>query len=216
MKRLTKFEEKQILLKAYNEGNFLGNGSSRAVYSLGDGYCVKVAIDRKGQFQNHIEVDTYATYGRKNLAEVKAFGKYIVVMEEVQPVSHIIEDAIWLYERRSGSTYYSSYDSDYTNSNTGSDSEYESHTEEEKDLTFEGLTAEEVKEAMMLIEWLDDVMGHTSDNQQIGFARDGRAVAYDYGYMPENHDISVSDTLGDAICEYGEVDFLQVVASKLY
>ena len=83
IKRMSKSDEIAYLRDADSIYNFLGNGSSRAVYSLGNGKCIKVAYDIKGQYQNHIEIELFKKFGNKHLAEIYSYGKYIVVMEEV-------------------------------------------------------------------------------------------------------------------------------------
>ena len=97
MRRLTKVEERQIIKRAIEEDCFLSNGSSRAVYSLGDGTCLKVALDKKGQFQNHIEIETFFHHGKTYFAEIFSYGKYVVVMEEVEVIEEA-EDFIWQLE----------------------------------------------------------------------------------------------------------------------
>lgn len=183
MRRLTKVEEKQILKEALMYGQYLGNGSSRVVYSLGNGKVVKVAYDRKGQYQNHIEIETFGQYGKSYLAEIYAYGKYIVVAEEVD-ADGSVEEAINDYNY-------------YVDDGISCDGEVEIY----------GLTGDQIQEAMDVKDQLDWILGCTADNYQLGVRKDGAIVAYDYGYQPDEHDMSVSEELDWFLCEECSYDY---------
>ena len=93
LKRISMLEEVEYLKRADSVCRFLGNGSSRVVFSIGDGKCIKVASDVRGQYQNHVEIELFKKYGGDYLAEIYAYGKYIVVMDEVDPID---DDATYM------------------------------------------------------------------------------------------------------------------------
>lgn len=193
MRRLTKIEEKQILKEALMYGDYLGNGSSRVVYDLGNGKVIKVAYDRKGQYQNHIEIETFSKYGRQYLAEIYAYGKYIVVAEKLDAEGSL-EHPISEYD------YY--VDGEIT-----CDGEIE----------IDGLTGSQIEEAMDVKDQLDWILGCTVDNYQLGIREDGSIAAYDYGYQPDEHDMSVSEVLDWFLaeeCNYDYNRFLQYTISR--
>ena len=89
VEELSRERELELLKRALNNDEFLGNGSSRAVYSLGDGYCVKVAVEEAGIKQSKREVAFYQDHikdvgvDNTRLAHIVSYGKYCLVMEEV-------------------------------------------------------------------------------------------------------------------------------------
>lgn len=190
MKRLARNEEVKILKELMkNEGNYLGRGSSRVVFDYTEDLCVKVAFDKKGQFQNHTEIETFEANGNDFLAEISSFGKYIVVMEKVEPFCmDEVSDAIEYL------CYGELYDED-----------------------FEPNFSEQESESLLQVKQeLDYMLGETEDNLQLGLTSDYRIVAYDYGLQPDNHDKSVSNKLWRFFMENeNEKDFLKLVMSKL-
>lgn len=64
---------------------------------------------------------------------------------------------------------------------------------------------------------LDDILGETADNQQLGKNEDGKWVAYDYGYTPEfETSTQVSDIRDLADYSYDFIfDYLQGILSIL-
>ena len=156
MKRLTKVEEKQIVEEALKYGAYIGHGSSRAVFSLGNGKVIKVAYDRKGQYQNHVEIDMYSQYGNKYLTEVYAYGKYIVVAEEVDS-DFDMEDVIYDYETR-----------EYRIARLEREGADPEVIQDEMNSLIQGLTDEQVEQAIDVKDELDYMLGCTADNYQLG------------------------------------------------
>jgi len=84
MKKLTLKEEFEYLKRC--KGKPLGAGSSRIVYNLGGNVVCKIAISSEGLAQNQREVDCYSSYNidKSVLAEIYAYGMYVVIMEKVK------------------------------------------------------------------------------------------------------------------------------------
>jgi hypothetical protein len=169
MVKLTINQEIEIL---ENLGEFIGNGSSRAVYEYNDDYIVKVALDKKGQYQNSAEVKKYRKYGDLHLARIQSYGKHIVVMEKVDILDYYIVYDIWHSEN------------------------YDEYTDEDKDYyEAKGIDESLFYKIKETVDALDEWNGTTSDNYQIGIVGD-RVVAYDYGFETGSFDKCVSN-LGD-------------------
>jgi hypothetical protein len=84
MKKLSVKEEYDLLKSVLDkEHSFIHNGSSRAVFLLPDSRVLKVAMDKQGRRQNANEVYVYGKEGNQSLAEIYAYGNFIVVMELV-------------------------------------------------------------------------------------------------------------------------------------
>lgn len=200
MQRLTRNEEIKILkeLMKEEEDIYLGSGSSRAVFSYDDDFCVKIAVDKQGQFQNHNEIELYEEYGSEFLAKIKSYGKFIVVMEKVKVYNpDDIQGAI-----------YESEDEDEDGECSGL------FTKDEECSGF--LTKEEIKNLLAVKNNLDDILTETDDNFQLGKAKDGRIVAYDYGYLPYEHEKSVSHSLFQTIRSFDTFQgFLEYMVSRL-
>ena len=80
--RLTTEQELEIL-KNLTPDDFIGNGSSRAVYSF-CGYVVKVAMSTGGMNQNEVEASFYGNHGYSDcFAHLYAHGEMINIMEEL-------------------------------------------------------------------------------------------------------------------------------------
>lgn len=169
MIKLTIDQEIEIL---ENLGDFIGNGSSRAVYEYNDDYVVKVALDKKGQFQNNAEVKKYRKYGDLHLARIQSYGKHIVVMEKVDMLDYYVVYDIWHTER------------------------YDEYVDEDKEYyEAKGINEEVFYKIKETVDALDEWNGTTSDNYQIGIVGD-RVVAYDYGFETGSYEKCVSN-LGD-------------------
>lgn len=186
IKELTIQEEKDIL-SSLNSKEYVGNGSSRLVFRISadiakylnlpsEDYVIKLACGGGGYTQNHAEIDAYKKYGDElPLARIVAYGKFIEVMEYVEPHPYIgllMECYDWL----SGPTDLSNIiHGDY-----GDDEDVIS--EEEVDFIYNTIMV------------VADYFGYTSDNCQIGYAAtDGRLVLYDYGYSTDCTSCQVSD-----------------------
>jgi hypothetical protein len=160
MKRLTKTEERAILNDLMISGNFIANGSSRAVFDFNDNLVIKIAIDRPGQRQNANEIQAYKIYGKDSpLAKIVSYGKNIIVMEKVNPLDYDEVEGII-------SGYYRD-DYDYNE-----DEEYEEPYPD----------GEFIEAVRNTVRALERINGETDDNFQIGYDSNGRLVAYDYGY----------------------------------
>lgn len=97
MKELTIREEYDLLQElSVEEGNFIHNGSSRAVYLLDKNRVLKVAMDRQGRQQNTNEINLFRAHGNQHLAEIFAYGKFVVVMEMVDEQD--IDEMVFEYE----------------------------------------------------------------------------------------------------------------------
>ena len=172
MKRLTKRQEKNIMKALKTRGEFLGHGSSRAVFRLGEDYCVKIAKDEYGVTQNKLEVDMFRKNGRMYLAEIKAYSKFFVVMEFIEVIDR--DDVDYYLEQY----FY-----------------YEQELEDGEDVEWqEDMPINIVSEMSEVVEAMASMVGETDDNTQLGFRENTDVVVcYDYGYEPSNHNNSVSD-----------------------
>src|SRR5690554_313172 len=166
MIKLTIDQEIEIL---ENLGDFIANGSSRAVYEYNDDYVVKVALDKKGQYQNKVEVNSYRKYGDLHLARIQSYGKHIVVMEKVDMLDYYVVYDIWHTEN------------------------YDEYTDEDKDYyERKGIDENLFYKIKETVDALDEWNGTTSDNYQIGVVGD-RVVAYDYGFETGSYEKCVSN-----------------------
>ena len=93
--QLTK-EEEEAFIYCINDDDFLGCGTSRAVYALeGTNLVVKVAMSHGGIVQNHIEKTFFDRIGGNLLAHLYAHGRLINVMERVDDCQYFCE---WEYD----------------------------------------------------------------------------------------------------------------------
>ena len=191
MKRLSLSEELALLQKAYQYGEYLDNGSSRSVYDMGDGTVLKVASCKRGQFQNGMEIETFRN-GRyqDSLAEIYSYGKYVVLMEKICPIGFELVEFL------------------YNNGN------YESEVEHywgEYGLEIASRQGELIEH----IRNMEEMLGETVDNYQVGIDDDNNIKAFDYGFESSSYQLSVSDELNNDLSQYGYNEFLIYVASKL-
>lgn len=198
MKRLSRYEEILIIRAAQKESKFLSNGSSRAVYDIGNGRVLKVAIDRKGQYQNKTEIELYRnSNSREYLAAIYAYGKYCIVMEKV-----IVTEYSDMSDLIDGSRYFNDDSTDsYLTVAEGLQKFYETPK----------LKVETFREAY---NYLCYENGRTSDNYQIGIRADGSAAAYDYGFVKGAYHMCVSDHLYNNL-ENGDFSPLKLVEAML-
>lgn len=165
MHKLSRMAERNLLKRLRGVKPLsCGEGSSRVVYILpGEpGWVVKVGIGSGGFRQNANERRMFMTYGGERLAEVKAYGRYVVVMERLKCVS---------------------YDTGADMACDGDDSEF-----------------------CDVVEWLNEKLGYSDDNSQLGQTRDGRWKAYDYGFLPDERDeVAQIGTAAD-ICSFGSLN----------
>ena len=191
MKRLTKTEEQQIIYSIMDRDEFLGNGSSRAVFGYTDSLVVKIAIDKQGQRQNANEINVYRDYGSSlPIAEITAYGKNIVVMERINPLDTYEVESVFNDE-----PYEETDDDDET---------YESYRD--------GDYVDAIKQTVFDLEGIN---GETSDNYQIGYNSNGKIVAYDYGYYTGGSGDLVSRNLEGFLGNTSERFFLEFLATRL-
>lgn len=175
-------QEKYLIKYMINHNDlFVASGASRAVFScttdiadfLGlpdkdcHAYIMKIALGKGGMSQMQTEFDTYMTYGDKGvLAEILAIGRYVEIMQAVD-VWDFRDEADW-------------------GSDVSADEIYDNNQDY--------MSEEDAEKVADTIRLLNDLFGCTSDNGQIGKTLDGKWVAFDYGYVPENgHDSQTSD-----------------------
>lgn len=103
MKRLSLQDEYDYIMSAWEDNIFIHNGSSRAVFKFGENRVIKIALDRQGRLQNENEVFLFSHYGNKYLAEIFAYGRFIVIMEEVR--EEYMEDMLDLANGDLGTSY---------------------------------------------------------------------------------------------------------------
>lgn len=197
-KILMRGDEIQILKEVLELDEIIGNGSSRIVMAGGDEIVVKIAFDEKGRTQNEVEYNTWCEFGHTGiLAEVFALGQNIIIMERVEEFD--VQD---LYE---AVDYYFAYDDNFTEQELIED--YGTAVKDEERFKF----GEQISQIKSL---LDDILGTTSDNFQIGETPDGYK-SYDFGFISGNYDISVSDTLHEKISEHGRTKMIKLLIQEL-
>jgi hypothetical protein len=76
---------------------YIGSGSGRAVYDLGNGYVAKLAKNKKGFAQNKVEYHISTTTDSDVLAKVMGISddSRLVIMEKADKIRHISE--VWEY-----------------------------------------------------------------------------------------------------------------------
>lgn len=191
MQELTIRQEQEIVnyLKTHMDTLFIASGSSRAVFSLDDNLVelfslygivlkthsiIKVPLGVGGYRQSQRETEVYNNLGSNYLAEIYARGSFLTVMESVD-VDFDFYD------------FYDFFGCDVIGQlNEWYETEEAKETDEYK-RDFDLYTR--AAEAM---EALEEVLGSTADNAQVGLAEDGRFVAYDYGF---DTDVYASDQM---------------------
>lgn len=197
-KILMRGDEIQILKEVLELDEIIGNGSSRIVMAGGDEIVVKIAFDEKGRTQNEVEYHTWCEFGHTGiLAEVFALGQNIIIMERVEELD--------IEELYNAVDYYFAYDDNFTEEELIED--YGTAVKDEKLFNF----GEKISQIKSL---LDDMLGTTSDNFQIGETPDGYK-SYDFGFISGNYDISVSDTLHEKISEHGRTKMIKLLIQEL-
>lgn len=176
--------EADYLEKILNdEYHLIDNGSSRAVFDTETGLVIKLALEPEGVVQNETEIELYRFFGGENLAHIYAYGKNIIIMEWVDI------DYKDIYELRD--EYIEGYEL----------------------MDRSGLTEEEAENYLDVIYFLNENLGETSDNAQIGYRYEDEVfVAYDYGFAVDNMEYSVgqiSDILHD------DEEFLKVMSELI-
>jgi len=96
MRELTIKEEYELLQELIRDDvDFINNGSSRAVFEFDTNRIVKVAMDKQGRRQNKNEIELFRAAGNDYLAEIYAYGRFIIVMEQVE--AECMEDMLDVY-----------------------------------------------------------------------------------------------------------------------
>lgn len=172
---LTLLQEKQaIRYLRHNMDLFIASGSSRAVFSVDndlkeilniktDVPCIiKMSLGIGGYRQSKREYEVFKYMGERYLAEIFARGSILTVMEQV--------DTDWdFYE------FYEYNNCDVEDHLTEIYGEETDTAEYQKNYKIYSAAAE-------VVYALEDYLGTTADNAQIGVADSGRVVAYDYGF----------------------------------
>lgn len=93
---LTPEMELQILRYIKDNGEYLGAGTSRAVYEFMNSYVVKVGLSVEGQLQNKVERDFYHDHWETNLfATLYATGKFINIAEKLTRVEQCDDEDVF-------------------------------------------------------------------------------------------------------------------------
>lgn len=79
-------EDEELIIRHLTKKDFIDNGSSRAVYSLGESFVVKLAMSTGGITQNEVEYGFYMN-NRGPFATMFAHGKLMNIMEYVEDCS---------------------------------------------------------------------------------------------------------------------------------
>lgn len=198
VKKLSRSEEVGIVRQAYENGfEFLGSGSSRAVFALDDKKVIKVALDHQGQRQNYYEAKFYEQAPHA-CAEVYAIGSHIIVCEKLEmayedlnTISIIINAARQCVD--DSEEYYEDWDRDYLDYLDDEDFNYIAYRWDNGEL-------KDIVDSLELHSRIDELqgsvgsfidalssatyyLGNTLDNDQIGFSSQrGIYVLYDAGF----------------------------------
>lgn len=151
-----------------HEDLFIDAGASRAVFQcttdIADylnlpnkdchAYIMKIAMGRGGVEQTKTEFETYLNRGDSG------------VLADILAIGRYVEimEAVEVRDFR--------------------DEACRDFTADDFMEAFDDLSSEDAIEIEHTIDVLDDLLGYTSDNGQIGKTRNGHWVAYDYGYIP--------------------------------
>lgn len=207
-------EEECDILNRLDPLDFIGCGSSRAVYRFDEHYVAKVAVSLEGMNQNKIEIersedDARGYFNSRLVARIVAFGHTLVISEYVKPYKI---NRQWEFEQiletidKEKTNYWEGARPNYPNYNPKQArdnaikiavrnaekygfKDWADILSREDELDKMCLESAEMQEAIEdKVEELNDYFGDTSDNNQVGFLPSGEIVAYDYGYLPEADD----------------------------
>ena len=208
MLKLTNEQQKNIL-KELLKGHMNDRGNARMVFQLNKEenaevfnfvpeldteieYVVKVAIGFGGFQQNRQEYETFMREKDAPLAEIFAYSQFIVIAEKVdveedfELADYVTEESI--SEPRETAIEYIEW--------SGFDYDCESDYQD---------NIQRYAQKIECIAQLHSMFGETNDNGQIGYSeRQGRYVAYDYGY---NTNDSVDNQTSDLAYETEDKDF---------
>lgn len=225
-------EQEIEILQSLSPENYLGCGSSRAVYSLNDEYVVKIAIAIPGVNQNKTELDRYLNENAINsshpedrkVTAIAAYGLCILVAEKVNTdlgdvySTYSIDHVFYLLNKEPFMDNEDSLNKQLqyhikaalkligVEGNTREDF-YKHLNELEK---YQKMVNERVDKAERVEAYLNDEYGCTEDNKQVGMTTSGRIVAYDYGYQPDDDHMDQVSHIGDMM-DYGLDVILQAI-----
>lgn len=180
MKVLTK-REALDLLEGVTNGDYIDNGSSRAVYDImfeGRECVMKIALDRQGRNQNVLEANLYMQCGGTYLANI--YARYSNVF--------LICEKVYMYDRdfvEEVSEYGLDADSEISRWDDDADEEIYINLWEAYEYSSYEECQKVIDDVRDTYNYLCDYQGDTSDNNQIGYRESGEAVAYDYGYSTD-------------------------------
>ena len=178
IKKLSLAEEREVIL-SLRGASALGYGSSRVTYDLSPNlaarlgldpsrdYVVKLAVGRGGLNQMDLEVGIFQSRGESGcLAIIPASGQFCEIMEKVIVIDDLECDT------------YDTYD-DFVCCGLN---DYDNYSYEQK------------QEMWRAHEFLNEEIGYSSDNCQLGITASGHAVAFDYGFLPDSDDEQMSSS----------------------
>ena len=178
IKKLSLAEEREVIL-SLRGATALGYGSSRVTYDLSPNlaarlgldpsrdYVVKLAVGRGGLNQMDLEVGIFQSRGESGcLAIIPASGQFCEIMEKVIIIDDLECDT------------YDTYD-DFVCCGLN---DYDNYSYEQK------------QEMWRAHEFLNEEIGYSSDNCQLGITASGHAVAFDYGFLPDSDDEQMSSS----------------------
>ena len=178
IKKLSMAEEREVIL-SLRGATALGYGSSRVTYDLSPNlaarlgldpsrdYVVKLAVGRGGLNQMDLEVGIFQSRGESGcLAIIPASGQFCEIMEKVIVIDDLECDT------------YDTYD-DFVCCGLN---DYDNYSYEQK------------QEMWRAHEFLNEEIGYSSDNCQLGITASGHAVAFDYGFLPDSDDEQMSSS----------------------
>lgn len=88
-----------IIMFNISEGNYryIGSGSGRRVFDLGNGYVVKYAKNKKGIAQNEAEHQIFSTDHSNLFAKITQVSAdfQLLIMEKAEPLNHLSD--VWRY-----------------------------------------------------------------------------------------------------------------------
>ena len=188
---------------------YIGNGSSRIVVdtpacliekyykvwglNTNREYVIKIAVGLGGKTQMDNEVEAYENYGDYlPLARIPACGKFIEVMEKVDSsIFDSYDENAWFglyYNRDYGTLFQKGGELELDYDEAYSFEELckivQEKKPEEKAAIREYLELHsQIEEA---VAELNDNLGYTNDNEQVGQDAEGRIVSYDYGFKGDS------------------------------
>ena len=181
IKHLSLAEEREVIL-SLRGADSLGHGSSRVTYDLNPAiaarldldmsrnYVIKLAVGRGGLNQMALEINTFYDYGESgHLATIAAVGQFCEIMEKVSVIDDLACDT------------YEDFDAFISGLND--------YDDEDTNDNYTDIQKCEMWEAH---DFLNDQIGYTCDNCQLGITADGHAVAYDYGFDPNTEEDQLS------------------------